>query len=263
MTLERRAINTLASLNRGAFKSSLFDATSYTVDGVSGKVASMVDRMDGSHSLVQATSGKQVVVPVADSVLSNRATFAFAGAQAYVSNRAASAWNYLHDGTGHWTAVVWALTSTASTQQSLWATYTDGQQAVERGAFCTPNVITNIWQILRIAAANATYVVNQASNATSWSVETAYSTSTQYLEGGGTPEIKNRKNAADLYTGDSGRAPDTGDAAYSLVVGAGASQAFYWLRARIACMMFAPKIPTAAQLAVLSAYTTARYGVAI
>ncbi len=84
---------------------SWFDAGSVTIDGVSGKVASWVDRMDPSHLLSQGVSGNQCAAPVADVSFGGALTCTFTNG-AYVSNRAAAQWSFLHSGTGaEWTIV--------------------------------------------------------------------------------------------------------------------------------------------------------------
>ncbi len=86
---------------------SWFDASNYTVDGVSGKVASFVDRNDATHSLVQATSGNQVAIPTSNASFNNAptASFVLSSVNYYVSNRALTAWRFLHNGAG--CTVVW------------------------------------------------------------------------------------------------------------------------------------------------------------
>lgn len=78
----------------------IFTADRYTVDGVSGKVAALVDWNDSTHLLQQGTSGNQVPVPSPNALLQNRTAFAFTGTCTYDSNRSSSAWQFMIDGSG-------------------------------------------------------------------------------------------------------------------------------------------------------------------
>lgn len=78
-----------------------FDADNYTVDGVSGKVASFVDYRDPTHVISQPNAAEQVAVPSTDASLNAKTSALFTSAERYLSNRAAAAWAFLHDGTGH------------------------------------------------------------------------------------------------------------------------------------------------------------------
>lgn len=114
---------TLTQLFRAGFRSSSdgvrdsrYDASNYTIDGVSSKVATLVDYIDAARNVAQSTSANQVVAPAADAVLGNALCVAFAGGQFYVSNQAPAVWNHQHNGTGGSFVYVWKPTSVAGTQ---------------------------------------------------------------------------------------------------------------------------------------------------
>lgn len=78
----------------------VFTADYYAIDGVSGKVASFIDWNDPTHTLAQATSANQVALPAPSASFNGRYVVTFATTMFYTSNRAASTWTFLHDGTG-------------------------------------------------------------------------------------------------------------------------------------------------------------------
>lgn len=98
----------------------VFTADYYILDPVSGKVLAFVDWNDPTHLLIQSTAALQVRVPETHTDFAGRRCAAFNTLEYYVSNRAASAWYYLHDGADvHCTLVG---TPTASTTSSWVAT---------------------------------------------------------------------------------------------------------------------------------------------
>ena len=81
----------------------------YTVDGVSGKVASLVDlvaagtgirAITANHAFVQATGANQVPIPSPSGPLRSRYAGLFSGGQWYDSNSTGAAWKLAHDGSG-------------------------------------------------------------------------------------------------------------------------------------------------------------------
>lgn len=78
---------------------SWFDADNVAVDG-SSRVTGWVDYMDPTHQLAQANTGLMSPTPTVDAALAGAKSTSFAGGKWYESNRAASAWKHLHDGTG-------------------------------------------------------------------------------------------------------------------------------------------------------------------
>ncbi len=78
---------------------SVFTADKFTVDGTTGKVASFTDWRDSTHTVAQSTEANQCVIPTGVSGLNGRLGASFSSTW-YDSNRAASTWKFLHDGTG-------------------------------------------------------------------------------------------------------------------------------------------------------------------
>jgi len=75
-----------------------FRASNFTTAGAN--VASFYDKAQPGHVLAQATPANQVVAPLSDPLFTNKLSANFTGAQMYDSNATASAWKFLHDGTG-------------------------------------------------------------------------------------------------------------------------------------------------------------------
>jgi len=76
----------------------VFTADKYVVDGVSGRVRGFVDWNDPTHTLEQATSANQVLVPGSSAAFNGAAVAAFPGTAVYGSTRPPSAWAFAHDG---------------------------------------------------------------------------------------------------------------------------------------------------------------------
>jgi hypothetical protein len=90
-----------AQVRAAAF--SALRADTYTLDGVSGKVASFDERstlatgIGSSHKLTQATSAQQCAVPAALSTVRGRMAATFLD-QRYSSNAVVSTFTFMHDG---------------------------------------------------------------------------------------------------------------------------------------------------------------------
>lgn len=98
-----------------------FDAESYEVDPLTGKVLRFVDRLDREHGLVQRDPAAQVALPSPDLLAWGGAVTApFTGTEWYVSSRARGAWRFLHDGNGM--EAITALVPTATTLMATIAT---------------------------------------------------------------------------------------------------------------------------------------------
>lgn len=94
------------------------DADRVVLDGTGTKTVSMVDYIDPTHVITQATTGLQTNTPVPWSAARNAQAFSLTGSQSYASNRSASAWTYLHNGSGMTTVCV-AQQTTLSASPNL------------------------------------------------------------------------------------------------------------------------------------------------
>lgn len=114
----------------GGGKDSWFDADNVTSDGGT-KLYSWNDRIDATHLLYQPTSGAQCSLPVADASFANAKTATLNGtSNTYVSSRAASAFTFMHDGTGVEIVGCYRLdTTSSSVWWSSWAPSVSGWAA--------------------------------------------------------------------------------------------------------------------------------------
>lgn len=222
---------------------------SYEVDGVSGKVSTLVDLLDGTHKPAQATSATQVAVPSASSALRGSLAFTFAGAQYYVSNRAANLFRFLQN-------PVWAVAVIVPSATGERVVFSTIQPAAttQLGAYFA-RVSTEIkWR-----GYNGSGIAMAGGGAVTQANGTAYCMSVDYSEGS-SPEHRTRQNGASVATSNSGGAPSTSDPQSTLYVGAyntGASP----LQGDLGWLSISPKRPSAADYQNLSAYLYRKYGV--
>lgn len=123
-----------ANVRAGAF--SMFCADAYNIDGVTGKVASWQElsthasgilSIDATHRMAQSTSALQCAVPTANALFRGRVSATFVD-QRYISSAAASAWRFLHDGTGSTIYEVFSLDSVAGAKYRLSTSYGSTQR---------------------------------------------------------------------------------------------------------------------------------------
>jgi hypothetical protein len=98
---------------------SRFNTRLYTASG--GNVVSWTDHADATHVITQPTAGLRVPIPTPDSALLGGGSSAFS-AHWYESNRAASAWKWLHDGSDCEVYVVFVPTTVAAGQRQICGT---------------------------------------------------------------------------------------------------------------------------------------------
>ncbi len=96
-------------------------ADSYNVS--SGKVTAFVDKAQPGHVMQQSTPANQVATPAPNAALNGQLSAAFVTASAtnYTSSLPASAWTFLHDGSGATVIFLW-VPNTATQFQTCWAT---------------------------------------------------------------------------------------------------------------------------------------------
>jgi hypothetical protein len=223
-----------------------FTADAYAVDGVTGKVASFIDRNDPTHTLAQAVSARQVVLPVAHADFGGKLCANFTGAEWYQSSRAATAWNFLLDGTGaEW---LHSMTHTSSTgTQVYWST---GNSANFNSAIYLSSP-TLFWE----QYANPTQVFSRTRTATAVGTPTYY---TGFYVEGASPETSLRVKAGTADTGATAIAP-TAPPSASLVLGANALGAQRGIM-RWRELLFFP-ILTPTQRSLLAAYELSAHGI--
>lgn len=186
-----------------------FEASSYTIDEVTGKTSAFVDLNDGTHTLAQSTDALQVVVPTAATSLNGQLAASFAGGQRYVSSRAASAWKFLHDGTG---CDVWGV-FTNSVNGREWAATVTGLSTTEVGVqfYVAPTTVDYY-------ASNGTgYIisrtVSRVANGTGLYVRSSY-------DAAATPQVV-QQSGGNSSTGSTSGSPSAADPLGTLTLGAG------------------------------------------
>jgi len=108
---------------------SVFTADLYVIDGGTGRMRAAADHNDGAHWLEQSDTTKQCALPAPHADYDGQlcATFDHTVPNWYTSNRAASAWPYIHSGLGH--RVSFCMTPTVLLAGVVyWGTYTGGAQ---------------------------------------------------------------------------------------------------------------------------------------
>jgi hypothetical protein len=237
---------------------SFIEADNFTVDGVSGKVASFVDKVYpgtgvravvANHAFVQATSANQVVVPAQDSRFASRRSAIFTGAEYYDSQASASDWLFLHAGTGMTMLAVRSPTSMAAGAVIL-ATRNGGSAGVSMGRTTTQFTI-NIQ--------NATTVIGTNQGGTP-AVDKPDVQSLTYLENV-SPEFVHRRGNTTLGSGNTTGAPiTTVSTAGTLRLGATRTPSSQEKARWVMAVVFA-RVITQNELAVIHTYIREKYGV--
>lgn len=217
-----------------------------------GYVLRFVDWNDPTHWLVQTDTAKQVPLPATHADFANKKCAVHTGVEWYDSNRAASAWKFLHDGTGEWLTSV--LTPTASTPAgSYFSTTLD---AASTGFQC---VHTTTPAIFAQALNGAAFPVSASRTPPSF-VNVPRLIDFNYKEGS-SPEYRLNTTGVAAVTGNSASAPDTGNPTATFRLGA-RPNGLVPAKFRWAFLMTAPKEPSAGDRTAMLAFLLSRYGVA-
>lgn len=233
-----------------------FDAASFSVDGVSGKVSGFVDRLDASHSLVQATSSRQVATPVADAGMGGQmvASFVEASVHRYQGNKTAAEYAFLHGSSG---VSAYTLFSPGSgTNSVVWGTRNNVAAAETGAALARAGVqlgrsIGNgtATQPIAYATIPSVNIANDAVVLVSISHGTA-----------GSPQYSLSVNGVQFTSAPYASAPSSGNPTYALTLGAkpdgSAAPTMRW-----GALWVFKRLHTSAEEAVVLAYAKSAYGV--
>lgn len=237
---------------------SIFSADRYTLDGVSGKVSGLVDWLDGTHVAVQATAANQAAAPAANSALNRRLALTLDGNQRYDSNRAASTWNYLHDGTGCTFGSVCVALPDGTNRRVMHGT-------LDRALNPTSVGVTWYYQAstlsLIVGRNNATRTIASTISAT-FTNGVAFTSRASYKEGA-SPEFFFTKTGVTLTSGSSAADPSTADPAYTLRLFANPNTGTEGLQGAWAMSFFAPRYFDAGEDALAKSFIRAWYGEAL
>jgi len=224
-----------------------FRADTFTFSG--SNVATLPDRC-GTGALL--STGAAIGACVLETTLASRAALAFTGTQYFDSNRAASVWRFLHDGSGYDVFHVFTPKSLANLGP-LMATrvaagfgvgYTHYYQTNGNQAMVVGNGTANLFPPIT-AAGGAT--VDQG---TYW--EADYSSSQ-------TPQAALFNKAVSVTTAAAVGSPAAGDSAGTLRLGAFVTGGFF-LVARWADSIIFNRVLTPAQRTQVRTYIARRYG---
>jgi hypothetical protein len=209
------------------------DASNYVLDGGTGKLRSLVDYIDATHIVTQASAGLQPAAPATTAAVANAMTTLFASSQ-LVSNRAASLWSFIHDGTGFDNICV--VVPTVLSTGHIWATASAagilGGTAV--GAALLPASDTSTY----LRASNGPTAIINNNGATLLAVGTGSYIETSYSETS-SPEWTIWKKGTLVNSGSSAAAPSASAPTTTLYVGTDGIGAFpgdfrlrssYWWR---------------------------------
>jgi hypothetical protein len=230
----------------------VFTADLYVVDGVSGKVRSIVDWNDATHVLDQSVGANQVAVPAPHADFGGARCFTFTGVERYQSNRVSTAWAYLHSGAG--STLVHTHTPLGVTGSLVQAATTDGTTGTVRGVLYYSSAASGRW----LAGNGAATLLNPTTAVIAINVPTYLGYA--YVEGAGTPEWTYRQKGALVASGDSLAPPDPGAPQGTFTWGASIAGTFGApMRAR---SLWVGPILTAGQLATLQQWIQQDTGIA-
>lgn len=219
---------------------SVFTASRYTVDGVSGKVASYTDWLDGAHTIAQATAANQHAVPAADATLGGNLVATIPNTTAiYTSSRAASAWRYVHDGTGVSEFHVFYVVSATT---SYYATTEGGGAGVGGGLGVTTGPVV----LIRWRTTAGAGLISQSLGALALN---AWGTWRFTYLNGGSPEWALYTNGALGGSGSDGSTPNSGDPNSTMQLFRGTPANTKWFFSG-----FAPRVFNASDVAMINRY---------
>lgn len=238
---------------------SFIESDGYAVDGATGKVAHFYDKVHpgtgvraiaATHKVVQATGSKQVPIPSALAAFKNRpvAAFASAGASVYISDAAASAWQFLHDGTGGDVYAVWSANGVVTTEY-MHGTWGGG--------------LGHGWQLARVAAAlyplvYSTGVAINTNNASTIVAGTGHVLRANYSESQ-SPELLARVALGATGTGNTTLPPTASASVVSMCVGRNGTSSYY--NGKFAALLIFNRILSAAEDVTVREYFKSKYGV--
>jgi hypothetical protein len=203
----------------------------YNVDGVSGKLGSLIGWKDATHLLAQATSANQVAVPATHSDFAGRACGTFSGAEYYVSNKAASARNNAHNGTGEEWVLVFTPTTIGADHRPL-ATRTTGVTIGTTMALASG--------VPTMFVSNGAAIFMNFGGGGALSANVPIYMSISYVEGRSPDEAVIFRKGTQVAQATNATAPTASDAAFALSLGATAAGGQGLVGRIAAAMLFQP-----------------------
>jgi hypothetical protein len=195
-----------------------------------GATMTWVDKTGNGHDLVQSTAANQPSVISAVPELGFRPAMRFDGSNDYfVSGEAASAWKFLHDGTGCDVFIIMAHRRTSVSAIPVLSTGDGGTGANGAGLLLSGQPASGILNLAIVGNGGGRIINDQTSVGTIWTepqLREFY-----YLEGRPTNEWANLKSKNASHTGNTGNVATayTGDPAATLNIGRNHTGAAYFL----------------------------------
>lgn len=225
-------------------------ADSFTSSG--GKVTAFLDKVLPGHSMTQGTVANQVADPTVDATLNGQLSAVFAGGQRYASSLASASWSVLHDSLGVSSQTVFTPIST--TNGLLWTTRNNAV-AAEIGAS-----LTRSGGQLGRGIGNGT-ATQPVAFATGGSAPNNSAVKARIFHGASqTPDFVFSANGVNITSVDYAAAPVSTAPTYTLQLGA-RQDGTGAITANFADFLVFSRLLTAAETAVLDAYTIRRFGV--
>jgi hypothetical protein len=220
---------------------------------LAGNVVAFQDYADASHSF--AVDAGTLPVPTADASLGNALSATFS-AHRIRSNRPASAWRYLHDGTGCEAYMVTVPTNVAAGQRVWFATNPNTAAAGDTGAEIFSSTDAAVLGIANNGVYPVAFSLGGQLVAGTPTV-LGYSSATSQ-----TPDAILRRRSSSIVTGDYGSAVAAGvDPTATLGIGADTAGLRFGAF-RFAAFYAFPRILTAGERATVFTWIQARYGIA-
>lgn len=244
----------------------------YAMDEGSGKTASFLDwvpagtgikAIDPTHAYSQPTSANQVAAPGADALFGGRVSASFSGTEYYNSTAPASAWKFLHDGTGFDAIFVASANTAAASGTAHTFASTMDIDAFPTSIGSTFRFAAQTGRLsLVVARNNATATINTSFPVGGgWVNDSARYARFTYVEGG-SPEYAILDKSTTITSGSSAAAPDTGNPTQTLRLGAEYGAGFAGLRAKWVAAIFFTRVLSAGDWSVVQTYLQTKYGIA-
>lgn len=248
--LTKKASPTLAQQFQALVASkggSTFDASRYTPSG--GNIANFVCGVDATHTL---TVTGTIAAPTAEATLGNALAASFTAAQRATSNKPASFFKCLHDGTGGNLFV--ALTPTDTSNRCIVATRPISTLA-ENGFF----LLHGYGSAQRLGIGSTAAAIVDVTFGSAATANVGMLMSYSYAESS-SPKVTARKSGSANNTSAPTGSPDAGDPVATLVLGATSAGSFL-SNMRWAQLHFVPGVLSAPELALIHSYMQATTGV--
>ncbi len=226
-----------------------YDSSNYTLSGANLSTIPNRGSAGGQMTVVAGT----IAEPSADSALLGEKSWIAPGGQTIQSSLAASAFKFLHDGTGCHTFCVYVPTVAAT--RGVWATRSFAGTEVGAGVFYQSTSSFNC----QTANGTANLYIHAGANG-STPINTGALLEHSYLEGAPTEAFTYRNGGALINSGNTAAAPSAADPTSTLRMGDSAGSSVSG-QGRYARWIGFARVLSASEQATVRSLLTTRYGV--